>query len=38
MPVTQIYNSHRTRRVDGTMIPLSAMLDFKLIEVVKHLT
>jgi TRAP-type transport system periplasmic protein len=38
MPVTQIYNSIERGTVDGTMIPLSAMLDFKLLEVVKHLT
>ena len=38
MPVTQIYNSLERGVIDATMIPLSAMLDFKLIEVVKHLT
>ena len=38
MPVTQIYNSIERGTVDGTQIPLSAMLDFKLLEVVKHLT
>jgi TRAP-type C4-dicarboxylate transport system substrate-binding protein len=38
MPVTQIYNSIERGTIDGTQIPLSAMLDFKLIEVVKYLT
>ncbi len=38
MPVTQIYNSLERGVIDATMIPLSAMLDFKLLEVVKHLT
>ncbi len=38
MPVTQIYNSLERGVIDATMIPMSAMLDFKLIEVVKHLT
>jgi TRAP-type C4-dicarboxylate transport system substrate-binding protein len=38
MPVTQIYNGVERGTIDGTMIPLSAMLDFKLIEVVKHFT
>ena len=38
MPVTQIYNSIERGTVDGTQIPLSAMLDFKLLEVVKYLT
>jgi TRAP-type transport system periplasmic protein len=38
MPVTQIYNSIERGTVDGTQIPLSAMLDFKLLEVVQHLT
>jgi TRAP-type C4-dicarboxylate transport system substrate-binding protein len=37
MPVTQIYNGIERGTIDGTMIPLSAMIDFKLIEVVKHL-
>jgi TRAP-type C4-dicarboxylate transport system substrate-binding protein len=38
MPVTQIYNSLERGVIDATMIPLSAMLDFKLLEVVKYLT
>jgi TRAP-type transport system periplasmic protein len=38
MPVTQIYNALERGAIDATMIPLSAMLDFKLLEVVKHLT
>jgi TRAP-type C4-dicarboxylate transport system substrate-binding protein len=38
MPVTQIYNGIERGTIDGTQIPLSAMLDFKLIEVVKYLT
>lgn len=38
MPVTQIYNSVERGTIDGTQIPLSAMLDFKLIEVVKYFT
>jgi len=38
MPVTQIYNALERGVIDATMIPLSAMLDFKLLEVVKHLT
>jgi TRAP-type transport system periplasmic protein len=38
MPVTQIYQGIERGTLDGTMIPLSAMIDFKLIEVVKHLT
>ncbi|HXF89922.1 MAG TPA: TRAP transporter substrate-binding protein [Xanthobacteraceae bacterium] len=38
MPVTQIYNAIERGVIDGTMIPLSAMLDFKLLEVVKYLT
>ncbi len=38
MPVTQIYNALERGVIDATMIPLSAMLDFKLIEVVKYLT
>jgi TRAP-type C4-dicarboxylate transport system substrate-binding protein len=38
MPVTQIYNALERGVVDATMIPLSAMLDFKLLEVVKYLT
>jgi TRAP-type C4-dicarboxylate transport system substrate-binding protein len=38
MPVTQIYNALERGVIDATMIPLSAMIDFKLLEVVKHLT
>ena len=38
MPVTQIYNGIERGTIDGTQIPLSAMLDFKLLEVVNHLT
>jgi TRAP-type C4-dicarboxylate transport system substrate-binding protein len=38
MPVTQIYNALERGVIDATMIPLSAMLDFKLLEVVKYLT
>jgi len=38
MPVTQIYPGLERGTIDGTQIPLSAMIDFKLIEVVKHLT
>lgn len=38
MPVTQIYNGIERGTLDGTQIPLSAMIDFKLIEVVKYFT
>jgi TRAP-type C4-dicarboxylate transport system substrate-binding protein len=38
MPVTQIYNGIERGTIDGTQIPLSAMIDFKLLEVVNHLT
>jgi len=38
MPVTQIYSSLDRGVIDATMIPLSAALDFKLIEVVKYFT
>jgi len=38
MPATQIYNALERGVIDATMIPLSAMLDFKLLEVVKFLT
>jgi TRAP-type C4-dicarboxylate transport system substrate-binding protein len=38
MPVTQIYPGLERGTIDGTQIPMSAMIDFKLIEVVKHLT
>jgi len=37
MPVTQIYQGIERGTIDGTQIPMSAMIDFKLIEVVKHL-
>jgi TRAP-type C4-dicarboxylate transport system substrate-binding protein len=36
MPVTQIYNGIERGTIDGTMIPMSAMIDFKLLEVVKR--
>jgi TRAP-type C4-dicarboxylate transport system substrate-binding protein len=38
MPATQIYNAIDRGVVDGTMIPMSAAVDFKLIEVVKYFT
>jgi len=38
MPVTQIYQGLERGTIDATQIPMSAMIDFKLIEVVKHLT
>lgn len=38
MPVTQIYNSLDRGVIDATMIPLSAALDFKLIEVARYFT
>ncbi len=38
MPVTQIYNSLDRGVIDATQIPLSAALDFKLIEVAKYFT
>lgn len=38
MPVTQIYNNLDRGVIDATMIPLSAALDFKLIEVAKYFT
>jgi TRAP-type C4-dicarboxylate transport system substrate-binding protein len=38
MPVTQIYPGLERGTIDGTQIPLSAMIDFKLIEVVKYFT
>jgi len=38
MPVTAIYQGLERGTIDGTQIPMSAMIDFKLIEVVKHLT
>jgi len=37
MPVTQIYQGLERGTIDGTQIPMSAMVDFKLIEVVKYL-
>jgi TRAP-type C4-dicarboxylate transport system substrate-binding protein len=38
MPVTQIYNSLERGVIDASMIPASAGLDFKLIEVAKFFT
>jgi TRAP-type C4-dicarboxylate transport system substrate-binding protein len=38
MPVTQIYNSLERGVIDASMIPASAGIDFKLIEVAKHFT
>ncbi len=38
MPVTQIYNNLDRGVIDATQIPLSAALDFKLIEVAKYFT
>jgi TRAP-type transport system periplasmic protein len=38
MPVTQIYNSLDRGVIDAAMIPMSAALDFKLIEVAKYYT
>jgi TRAP-type transport system periplasmic protein len=38
MPVTQIYNSLDRGVIDATMIPMSAALDFKLIEVARYFT
>jgi TRAP-type C4-dicarboxylate transport system substrate-binding protein len=38
MPVTQIYNSLERGVIDASMIPASAGLDFKLIEVAQHFT
>jgi TRAP-type C4-dicarboxylate transport system substrate-binding protein len=38
MPVTQIYNSLDRGVIDAAMIPMSAALDFKLIEVAKYFT
>lgn len=38
MPVTAIYSGLERGTIDGTQIPMSAMIDFKLIEVVKYLT
>jgi len=38
MPATQIYNSLERGVIDGVMIGMSTMIDFKLLEVVKHVT
>ena len=38
MPVPQIYNNLDRGVIDATMIPMSAALDFKLIEVAKYYT
>jgi TRAP-type C4-dicarboxylate transport system substrate-binding protein len=38
MPVTQIYNSLERGVIDASMIPASAGVDFKLIEVAKYFT
>jgi TRAP-type C4-dicarboxylate transport system substrate-binding protein len=38
MPVTQIYNSLDRGVIDAAMIPMSAALDFKLIEVARYFT
>jgi TRAP-type C4-dicarboxylate transport system substrate-binding protein len=38
MPATQIYNSLDRGVIDATMIPMSAALDFKLIEVARYFT
>ena len=38
MPVTQIYNNLDRGVIDASMIPMSAALDFKLIEVAKYYT
>ncbi len=38
MPVTQIYNSLERGTIDASMIPMSAAIDFKLIEVAKYFT
>ena len=38
MPVTQIYNSLDRGVIDASMIPMSAALDFKLVEVAKYFT
>ena len=38
MPANQIYNNLDRGVIDASMIPLSAALDFKLIEVVKYFT
>ena len=38
MPVTQIYNNLDRGVIDASMIPMSAALDFKLIEVARYFT
>ena len=38
MPANQIYNNLDRGVIDASMIPMSAALDFKLIEVVKYFT
>ncbi|MBM3572025.1 MAG: hypothetical protein FJX52_06625 [Alphaproteobacteria bacterium] len=38
MPVTQIYNNLDRGVIDATMIPMSAALDFKLIEIARYFT
>ena len=38
MPVTQIYNNLDRGVIDAAMIPMSAALDFKLLEVAKYFT
>jgi TRAP-type C4-dicarboxylate transport system substrate-binding protein len=38
MPATAIYNSLERGVIDASQIPMSAALDFKLIEVTKHFT
>jgi TRAP-type C4-dicarboxylate transport system substrate-binding protein len=38
LPVTQIYNSLDRGVIDAAMIPMSAAIDFKLIEVAKYFT
>jgi len=38
MPANQIYNNLDRGVIDASMIPMSAALDFKLIEVVQHFT
>jgi TRAP-type C4-dicarboxylate transport system substrate-binding protein len=38
MPVTQIYNNLDRGVIDASQIPMSAALDFKLIEVAKYFT
>jgi TRAP-type C4-dicarboxylate transport system substrate-binding protein len=38
MPAPAIYNNLERGVIDATMIPMSAAIDFKLIEVAKHYT